>query len=327
MIQYCPVEVLDKIFEYSAYSDPENAKVTLCSLMVTCSYFRTIAKRHFVRIVCLRNAEKVNAFASYLERVIESGDYGKVVLPIQHFAVAGKYRIPRGLSNERRSDAEVEAERVLLFIITAAAPSLLTLAVFGVDGHKEDRHIKGLVPITVKFPQLRDLVALEQQLIPLDFHGRDNTANISRFPNLCRLYVLSDHSLGGFPLSLPTLRHLRLEMLDTAIACLPPFEKNANIHSLIIDAPQYDDMLIYGCIAHHQSPAEYEMIIDTYRILIEKLCGTNDSGVVIPVPENTSYTSGRRVVAAWANAVAGGAGCWTTTWTPTVLNTEKYKYY
>jgi hypothetical protein len=95
MIQGCPVEVLDKIFEYTAYSDPENAQATLCSLMLTCSHFRTIAKRHFIRIVCLPNAEKVIAFAGYLKQVVESGDYGNGVLPIQHLAVAGKYRISR----------------------------------------------------------------------------------------------------------------------------------------------------------------------------------------------------------------------------------------
>ena len=97
-IQSCPVEVLDKIFESTAYSDPENAKAGLYSLMLTCSHFRTIAKRHFIRIVCLPDAEKINAFASYLKHLVKSGDYGMSALPIQHLAVAGNYRDSHGLS-------------------------------------------------------------------------------------------------------------------------------------------------------------------------------------------------------------------------------------
>src|SRR5258707_11485780 len=108
VIQSCPVEILDKIFECSAYSDPQNAQATLRSLMLTCSNFRTIAKRHFIRIVCLPNAEKVNVFADYLKRVVKSGDYGNIVLPIQHLAVAGKYRIPQGLFSPDYSAAQVE---------------------------------------------------------------------------------------------------------------------------------------------------------------------------------------------------------------------------
>jgi len=76
MIQDCPVEVLDNIFDHTTYLDPENAQAVLCSLMLTCSHFRVIAKRHFIRIVCLPDAGKVNAFTGYLMRVVESGDYG-----------------------------------------------------------------------------------------------------------------------------------------------------------------------------------------------------------------------------------------------------------
>jgi len=74
---------------------PENAQANLCSLMLNCSSFSTIAKRHFIRIVCLPNTERVNAFAGYLMQLVEGGEYGNRVLPIQHLAVASKYRIPR----------------------------------------------------------------------------------------------------------------------------------------------------------------------------------------------------------------------------------------
>jgi hypothetical protein len=119
--------------------------------------------------VCLPNAKSVNAFTSYFKQVIESGDYGNIVLPIQHLAVAGKYRIPRGLSFRRHNDAEFDAERIIPFIITTAAASLVTLTVFGVDaGCKKSniggrRHVERFcVPIETTFPMLRDLMALEQ---------------------------------------------------------------------------------------------------------------------------------------------------------------------
>jgi hypothetical protein len=334
-IQSCPVEVLDKIFEYIAYSDPKNAQVNLHPLRLTCSHFRTIAKRHFIRIVCLPNADKVNGFAIYLKNMVERGDYGNSMLPIQHLAVAGKYRIPRGLSFRQRSNTEVEAERILPAIITTAAPTLLTLTIFGVDANMEIETVDGKkcyhkrrVPHTVKFPQLRELVALEQQLIRLNLdldNQGDNTADVSRYQALQKLYIISDHSLGCLPSPLPTLRHLRLEMLDTAYARLPSLEQTPRVQSLIIDAPQYFGMIVEGCFGRHQSRAEYESTIGTYQTFIEKICDSNDSGVVIPAPENTSYTSRRRVLTAWANAVAGGSGCWTTAWTPTVLYTEEHE--
>ena len=74
---------------------------------------------------------------------------------------------------------------------------------------------------------------------------------------------------------------------------------------------------------HHQSLTEYEERISEYRTFIEKVSCGNDSGMVIPVPENTNYSSAQLVLAAWAHAVSGGVGCWTTAWIPTVLNTEK----
>jgi hypothetical protein len=251
MIQTCPVEVLDKIFESTAYSDPENAQLTLCSLMLTCSHFRTIAKRHFIRVTCLSNAEKVNAFASFLKGAVESGDYGNGMLPIQHLAVTGKYssHFPPLEYYQARSGTELESERVLPFIITTAAPSLLSLTIFGVDSHTEVEIENGYtvfheqrVPDMVEFPQLRDLVALEQQLIPFDLD--DNTAYISRFPKLCRVYVHGNLELGGFLSELPDLRHLRLEMFNTVHAYLPR-EQVPRIHSLIIDALQYQEVICY----------------------------------------------------------------------------------
>ena len=93
--------------------------------MLTCSAFSTIAKRHFIRIVCLPNTERVNAFAGYLMQLVEGGEHGNCVLPIQHLAVAGKYRIPRSLYFPRRSGTEGEAERMSLSLSRRLRPRFL----------------------------------------------------------------------------------------------------------------------------------------------------------------------------------------------------------
>ena len=129
MIQSYPVELLDKLFEFTAYSDPKIAQTTLRSLILTCSYFRTIARRHFIRIVCLPNEGRVIEFASYLQQVVGGGDYGKSMLPIQHVTVAGGFS--RGRTYRSPSFAESKAANVIPFIIATAAPTLVTLTTFG----------------------------------------------------------------------------------------------------------------------------------------------------------------------------------------------------
>ena len=89
MIESCPVEVLDNIFECTAYTDPENAQATFSSRML---YFHKIAKHHPIRVVCLASMERVNPFAVHLTSVVKSGEYGESVLPIQHLAVVGRSR-------------------------------------------------------------------------------------------------------------------------------------------------------------------------------------------------------------------------------------------
>jgi hypothetical protein len=174
-------------------------------------------------------------------------------------------------------------------------------------------------------------VWLEQRLIPLDFDKTgDNTADVSRYPNLHRVYIPSGESFPSYLPNLPTLPnlpYLRLEMLDRARALLPSLEQTSRVHSLIIDAPRYQGTMIRGCIATHQSTSDYEQTIDRYRTFIKRACDVDDSGVVIPAQKNTSDVSCRRILAAWANAVAGGVGCWTTAWTPTVLKTGNREGY
>ena len=332
MIQGCPVELLDKIFESVAYSDPENAKSTLYSLMLTCSYFRTIAKRHFIRIVCLPNAETVNAFASYLKHVVKSGDYGKGALPIQHLAVTGKYRIPQGLSSRNCSDAEVEAEGVIPFIITTAAPSLLTLAIFGVNVNFLHTDKRGsyheeipYIPKGTTFPNLRDLIALEQRVIPL-LHGNppDERACQLTYPSLRRLYIPGYVGVS-LPSTLPYLEDLRLEMLHRNYVGSVP-EGVGHVRSLIIDAPGYSSFIFSGCMGYTQSRDEYDSKISKYQTLINEGGDPERNGVVIPVGGFTQYIDRGRILSAWVDAVVEGVGCWSTGWVPTIPYSGRYEY-
>ena len=334
-IQSCPVEVLDKIFESTAYSDPENAQATLYSLMLTCSHFRTIAKRHFIRIVCLPSAEMVNSFASYLKNVVKSGEYGKGVLPIQHLAVAGNYRIPQGLSFRNRSDAEVEAERIVPFIITTAAPSLLTLTIVGVDSDFLDVDPQEIpyVPNGTTFPNLRDLIALEQHVVPLLYgipdtrasqltvsllYGiPDTQASQLTYPSLRRLYISGDPRISLHS-TLPYLEDLRLDMLDQELLGSLPGELE-HVRSLIIDAPGYYSFIFIGCIGLPQSRDEYTSKISKYQTLIDKVGNPERNGIVIPVDGFTNYINRVRILSAWADAVVGGVGCWSPEWVPTIL--------
>ena len=329
MIEGCPVEILDKIFELSAYSDPEHAQATIYALMLTCSYFHTVAERHFIRIVCLPNAEKVNAFASYLKQVVKGADYGKGVLPIQHLAVAGKYkyRIPPGLHPRRCSDAEVEAERIFPFILTTAAPSLLTLAIFGMDtGY---RHVKAkwrykderaYVSDGTTFPKLLDFVALDQHVISLvlwdNNGGPDKQACQLRYPSLRRLYIPGNGG-GSLPSALPSLDDLRLEMLDSA--CSGPLrEEVGHVRSLIIDAPQYFSFIASGHTSYAQLRDEYASKMSEYQTLIEEVGNSEHNGIVVPDARFTHYADRGRILSGWADAVVGGEGCWTSAWIPTV---------
>ena len=329
-IQGCPVEVFDKILEYTPYSDPEKAQATLYSLMRTCSHFHTIAKRHFIRIVCLSTAEKVIAFAGYLRQVVESGDYGNGMLPIQHLAVASKFYF------RRRNGAEVEAERIVPFVITTAAPSLLTMTIFGVYSFGETvtegagDHIQRLcVPVETIFPKLRDLIAVEQstmQIVPWDDNGDpDKRACQLKYPSLRRLYI-PGYGRGLLPSTLPYLDDLRLEILDTRCLDPPSKEEVEHVHSLIIDAPKYFPFVPSGWCHSPQSRDEYDGKFSKYQILVDGVGNSERNSVVVPIGGFTHEINHACIVSAWADGVVGGEGCWTTTWIPTVPRTIGYNW-
>jgi hypothetical protein len=338
-IQRCPVEVLDRILEWVAFLSPRNAPAALSSVMVVCSHFQTAARRHLVRVICLPTAEKAVAFASFLKEAVDGGEYATSFLPIEHLALVGKFRIPRGLTYRNRSDAENEAERLTPFIISTAAPSLRSLTLFGIDVEYKTNMVDNRwtyhmshVPASVQFPLLRDLVALEQKVLVLgvfDEHGPiDEQACRSRYPNLRRLYVLGDHTTGSLlPSALPSLDCLRLEMLDSALVTIPPHEHVQHVQSLIIDGPRYSKYIFHGCIGMPQSEDKYNATVFQYRTLAKEIGGLDGSGVVIPPDGHTGHVNRDHILLGWVDAVSGGAGCWSMDWRPTIVYDRNHNEY
>jgi hypothetical protein len=320
-IQRCPVEVLDRIFEWIAFLSPRNAPAALSSVMMVCSHFQTVAKRHLIRVICLPTAEKAVAFASFLKGVVNSGEYATSFLSIEHLALVG-----RGWAAFRnRSEAEAEAERLAPFIVSAAAPSLRSLTLFGIGlGHKFDNtqpYYALCVPSSVNFPLLCDLVALEQQVLVPNIRGlADEQAYRSRYPNLRRLYVLGDRVTGSLlPSALPTLDCLRLEMLDSTRVTIPPRQRVQHVRSLIIDAPRYSEWLFHGCVGEPQWQHEYDARVLEYRALAKEIGGLDGSGVLVPPDDHTLYVNRERILLGWMDAVGGSEGCWSMDWRPTIL--------
>jgi len=324
MIQDCPVEILDKIFECMAYSDLENSQSTLCPLMLTCSCFHTIAKRHVIRIVCLTNAKRVNAFAGYLKQVVESGDYRNSVLPVEHLAVVGKYYLNYQKST-RSSEAEINAKRSIPFIITTAAPSLLTLIIFGMDlGFTPDLEgdiprVESIwVPDETVFPKLRDLVALEQlgfSVLPRDNGKPDKQAYQLRYPSLRRLYTpgYRERSLVS---TLPYLHDVRWLLLDSKslVPPPPPREEVGHVHSLIIDFRKYRDTVYNGQNRIRQSREAYAGDLGKYQAVIEEVGNPRRNGIVVPILWNIDLSTQGCILSGWADTVVGGDGYWTTAW-------------
>jgi len=267
-----------------------------------------IAKRHFIRVACLPNARKINLFLDWLKRVIESGDYGKAVLPIQHLAVAGE-----GRYFGRRNDADAKAKGNLHLIITTAAPSLLTLTILDMDDRHNFYHERRYVtpvPDDTTFPKLRDLIVLKQGVIHLvlvdDNRQPDKRACRLRYPSLRRLYI---PGLGGgaLPSALPYLNDLRL--LDEKCIDPPPREELGHVRSLIIDIPNvFDQYVRYN---------QYDIAFSEYETLIEEVGNPGRNGVVVPTAGSLLYPKRDPILSAWADAVVGGEGCWTTAWAPT----------
>ena len=176
---------------------------------------------------------KKNQFMFYwLNQVVESGDYGRGVLAIQHLAVVGEYL--HGRHSRSHYDTEAKAYGVLHSIITTAAPSLLTLTIFDVETDRcngytvtfSKRRYVTPVPVDTTFPKLRDLILLKRGVINLvlrdDNRKPDKRACQLRYPSIRRLYTPS-YGGGALPSTLPYLEDLRL--LDRRTSVLQP-ERN-----------------------------------------------------------------------------------------------------
>lgn len=168
-IQTCPNELLDLVFQHLPLESPDNAPAVVLSTMLTCSRFYAIAKRHLLRVVCLQNVDRINLFATYLTQLVNTGAYGEAQYPIEHMAVV---RAPRGRFRRQRSEEEEAAEYVVPFIISTAAPSLHSLAIFGyfcenMPERLNGRFVQTIVQSSTRFQKLQSLILLEQSVVSL----------------------------------------------------------------------------------------------------------------------------------------------------------------
>ena len=290
-----------------------------------------IRKRHFIRIVCLPNEKRINAFASYLRKVVGDDEYGKGMLRIQHLAMAGSLH---WTSYHDPSGEETEACRFASLIIAIAAPTLITLTIFGIRGDHGDtyagREFYPILPCWYSvisesiFPKLRDLIAIEQARILLVVWDEDETpdnrayhespdkrAYQLRYPSLRRAFIPGCD--GTLPSALPYLADLRLDMLyGEPWISPPPREELDHVRSLIIDAPApsfFNDTR--GRLSREQDEYNSE-----YQTLVEEVGNPERSGVVVSAYGFNPYRHRNLdcLLSAWADAVGGGEGCWTTAW-------------
>jgi hypothetical protein len=309
-IHHCPDEVLDMVFELLPFQSPDKVPAALLPTMLTCSRFCAIAKRHLIRIVCLHTAEEVNAFAAYLTQLIDTGTYGKVLLPIEHMAVFGKYRVPqfwawRPTSRRNASEAEEAAEDILPFVISTAAPSIRSLAIFGFDSRstleRPGPSVNSVVKYRLCFPKLQRLILLEQHVIWLDGGSGE-----CRYPQLTSLYTHTRNVDGIFALC--TLREIRLDMLRVREALSPPSAPTHHVETIIIDAPPYQSSISSGgCIRTHQPRSTYDEKIENYRAFVKANSSSPQSAVVIA---QDLRVHAETVLDGWKDTVQGGPGCW-----------------
>ena len=249
-------------------------------------------------------------------------EYGKGVLPIQHLAIAGRFH---WTSYHDPSGEETEAYRFAPLIIAIAAPTLITLTIFGIRSDHGDTYAgRDFYPVLPCwhsviqesiFPKLRDLIAIEQAQILLvvwdDDESPDKRAYQLRYPSLRRAFIPGCD--GTLPSALPYLADLRLDMLyGEPWISPPPREELGHVRSLIIDAPApsfFND-------THGRLSQEQDAYNSEYRTLVEEVGNPDRNGVVVSAYGFNPYRHRNLdcVLSAWADAVGGGEGCWTTAW-------------
>ena len=309
-IQRCPNEILDMVFHFLPFQSPDKAPTVVLSAMRTCSRFRAIAERHLIRVVYLRTAKKVTLFASYLTQLVDTGAYGKVQLPIEHMAVFGRYQIPF-------CKPEKAAEYILPFIISTAAPTLHSLVIFGfnsqwmpeeVDGY----YLKNVVQPSVRFPNLQELVLLEQHIISLDREPEQEPLQYC-YPQLTSLYT-HNGPIESNIFALRALRRLRLDMLERYIrGFCPPSPPVSHIETIIIDVAPH---LKTGARSIVRYLDRYDRMIRGYQTFIDSNSNSPESCIVVAKsPKNCRVHVGP-VLRAWKDIVQGGPGYWKKEWKP-----------
>ena len=92
----------------------------------------------------------------------------------------------------------------------------------------------------------------------------------------------------------------------------PPREELGHVRSLIIDAPApsfFND-------THGRLSQEQDAYNSEYRTLVEEVGNPDRNGVVVSAYGFNPYRHRNLdcLLSAWADAVGGGEGCWTTAW-------------
>jgi hypothetical protein len=302
-IHHCPDEVLDMVFELLPFHSPDKVSAALLPTMLTCSRFCAIAKRHLIRIVCLHTAEEVNAFATYLTQLIDTGTYGKVLLPIEHMAVFGGYRVDEIRDIEYGYEAQNAAEHILPFVISTTAPSIRSLAIFGFNSwdtlELDGRSVKVKYPLCL--PKLQRLMILEQRVIRLD-RGSPECC----YPQLTSLYTYNTDLDDIFALS--TLREIRLDMLRALEALSPPSAPTHHLETIIIDVPPYKRFMNRSmCFRIPQPRSTYDEKIENYRAFVKANSSSPESAVVVAQDFRVRPET---VLDGWKDTVQGGPGCW-----------------
>jgi len=317
LIQRCPNEVLDMVFQLLPFQSPGNAP-GVWSTMRTCSRFRAIAERHLIRVVCLRSAKRVTLFAAYLTQLINTGAYGNARLPIEHMAVFGKYQIQFYDGPQTKSKTEKAAEYILPFIISTAAPTLHSLVIFGFDSQYmpeqvNGQHVANIVQPSVHFPKLQKLVLLEQHTISFTRELEQDSLQYC-YPQLTSIYIHNGHIEGDI-FALRTLRRVRLDMLDQVNrwSC-PTCPSVSHIETIIIDVTPYMKTFAKSCNGYLE---RYNQTIELYQTFINSNSNSLESYIAVAKsPMNRRVHMGP-VLKAWKDIIQGGSGCWTKEWRPT----------
>lgn len=257
------------------------------------------------------NCTELVLFAAYLTQLTDTGAYGKALLPIVHMAVFGKHRIPLRHYSRTAYETEREAEGILTFIISIAAPSLRSLTVLGFDAHYKAVG-RGIVRIMINpstcFPNLQRLVLLHQHVVTLFPRTGQNEDYLSHcYPQLTSLYT-HNGTVSNDVLALRTLRELRVDMLHAKDFDLPS-PPILHLETITIDSRPYSGLDQTRSVHHEE---------------IDEFINAKPSSLkcTVVVAQGDCVHSDF-VLYAWEDIVQGGSRCRTEGEEPTTHRSRK----